>query len=253
MHSSAIEMRSPAVSSMSISRPPGWSATSWARRTRSSVVLPIAETTTTTSSPARRVRDDVIGDGPDAIGVGDRGAAELLNEETHGRQGYRRPAVTPRTDFAALYIQRPCRSADKRQRKKENAPGRARGVRGRGQAAQAAIRHDPQRRDRRRGLRGRIAASSTLGGDDKKDASTDDRRAAATTQPPTSRRRQDAADADDDRPDQDVHRDDLDDLRRHRRRARREERADRRDNFVFLAAGRLLRRAHVRTASSRTS
>ena len=30
--------------------------TSWARRSRSSVVLPMAETTTTTSSPARRVR-----------------------------------------------------------------------------------------------------------------------------------------------------------------------------------------------------
>ena len=57
MHSSAIEIRSPAVSSMSISRPPGaLGATSLARRTRSSVVLPIAETTTTTSSPLRRVR-----------------------------------------------------------------------------------------------------------------------------------------------------------------------------------------------------
>ena len=80
-----------------------------ARRTRSSVVLPIAETTTTTSLPARRVRTQVVGDGPDAIGVGDRGAAELLNEKTHGRQGYRRPRATLGTGFAALYIQRPCR------------------------------------------------------------------------------------------------------------------------------------------------
>ena len=56
MHSSDIEMRSPAVSSMSISRPPGCLVTSLASRIRSSVVLPIAETTTTTSFPARRVR-----------------------------------------------------------------------------------------------------------------------------------------------------------------------------------------------------
>ena len=56
MQSSAIEMRSPEVSSMSISRAVGSPETSWARRSRSSVVLPMAETTTTTSSPARRVR-----------------------------------------------------------------------------------------------------------------------------------------------------------------------------------------------------
>ncbi len=49
MQRSAIEIRSPAVSSMSISRPLGTFETSWARRSRSSVVLPIAETTTTTS------------------------------------------------------------------------------------------------------------------------------------------------------------------------------------------------------------
>ena len=56
MHSSAAEMRSPEVSSMSISRAEGSPATSWARRSRSSVVLPMADTTTTTSLPARRVR-----------------------------------------------------------------------------------------------------------------------------------------------------------------------------------------------------
>ena len=82
MHSSAIEMRSPAVSSMSISRPSGCSATSWARRTRSSVVLPIAETTTTTVVAGPAGAGDVVGDGPDAIGVGDRRAAELLDEQS---------------------------------------------------------------------------------------------------------------------------------------------------------------------------
>jgi hypothetical protein len=52
--SSAIEMRSPAVSSMSSSRPGGSGLTWLARSISSSVVSPIAETTTTTSSPALR-------------------------------------------------------------------------------------------------------------------------------------------------------------------------------------------------------
>ena len=52
--SSAIEMRSPAVSSMSSSRPGGSGLTWWARSSSSSVVSPIAETTTTTSLPALR-------------------------------------------------------------------------------------------------------------------------------------------------------------------------------------------------------
>ena len=53
--SSAIEMRSPAVSSMSSSRGAGIGVTSWARSSSSSVVSPIAETATTTSLPALRV------------------------------------------------------------------------------------------------------------------------------------------------------------------------------------------------------
>src|SRR4051812_37069183 len=54
MASRAIEMRSPAVSSMSSSRPGGSGLTWLARSISSSVVSPIAETTTTTSSPALR-------------------------------------------------------------------------------------------------------------------------------------------------------------------------------------------------------
>ncbi len=50
--SSAIEMRSPAVSSMSSSRPAGSGDTCSARSISSSVVSPIADTTTTTSLPA---------------------------------------------------------------------------------------------------------------------------------------------------------------------------------------------------------
>ena len=50
-----MEMRSPAVSSMSSSRPGGLGLTSLARSSSSSVESPIAETTTTTSFPARFV------------------------------------------------------------------------------------------------------------------------------------------------------------------------------------------------------
>ena len=53
--SSAIEIRSPAVSSMSSSRAAGVGLTCSARSISSSVVSPIAETTTTTSSPFRLV------------------------------------------------------------------------------------------------------------------------------------------------------------------------------------------------------
>ena len=49
--STAIEMRSPAVSSMSSSRGCGCGVTCWARSIRSSVLSPMAETTTTTSWP----------------------------------------------------------------------------------------------------------------------------------------------------------------------------------------------------------
>jgi hypothetical protein len=52
--SSAIEIRSPAVSSMSNSRPGGRGLIWLARSISSSVVSPIAETTTTTSWPALR-------------------------------------------------------------------------------------------------------------------------------------------------------------------------------------------------------
>ena len=54
MASSDIEMRSPAVSSMSISRGGGSGETLLASAIRSSVESPMADTTTTTSFPARR-------------------------------------------------------------------------------------------------------------------------------------------------------------------------------------------------------
>ena len=57
--------------------------TSPARRKRSSVVLPMALTTTTTSSPASAGAGDVVSHGADAIGVSHRGAAELLDQQSH--------------------------------------------------------------------------------------------------------------------------------------------------------------------------
>ena len=93
MHSRAVALRSPAVMSMSISRPGRTLDTSPARRSSSSVSLPMALTTTTTSSPRRWVRGDVVGDLADALGVGDGGAAELLDDEGHGPSRYRRPPI----------------------------------------------------------------------------------------------------------------------------------------------------------------
>ena len=50
--SSAIEIRSPAVSNISSSRPPGIGVTAFAKSINSSVVSPIALTTTTTWLPS---------------------------------------------------------------------------------------------------------------------------------------------------------------------------------------------------------
>ena len=55
MHSSAIDTRSPVVSSMSSSRPGCVDDTELASAIRLSVALPIADTTTTTSLPCRLV------------------------------------------------------------------------------------------------------------------------------------------------------------------------------------------------------
>ena len=88
--SSAIEMRSPAVSSMSISRPPGRSRDVVGEADE--IVGRLAhrrdDDDDVVARPARP--HDVIGHGTDAIRVGDRRPAELLHEERHGRQGYRR-------------------------------------------------------------------------------------------------------------------------------------------------------------------
>ena len=97
--SSAIEIRSPAVSSMSSSRAGGSGVTSLARSSSSSVLSPIAETTTTTSCPARLALDDPLGHPLDAGGVGEGGAAVLLHDNAHNNfltGTTTRPAGLPR-------------------------------------------------------------------------------------------------------------------------------------------------------------
>ena len=82
---SAIEIRSPAVSSMSSSRAGGSGLTSPARSSSSSVLSPIADTATTTSWPCflawtMRWATRLI-----AVGVGQGGAAVLLHDNAHGQ------------------------------------------------------------------------------------------------------------------------------------------------------------------------
>ena len=81
--SSAIEMRSPAVRSMSSSRPGGIGDTCSARSISSSVVSPMADTTTQTSWPGLAGFDDASRDSLDAGGIRDAGAAVLLDDESH--------------------------------------------------------------------------------------------------------------------------------------------------------------------------
>jgi hypothetical protein len=84
--SSDMEMRSPAVSRMSSSRSGGRSLIRAAIVTRSSVVLPMAETTTTVWLPSRWVRATRSATGTlHAIDVADRGPAVLLDHDAHGR------------------------------------------------------------------------------------------------------------------------------------------------------------------------
>ena len=88
MHSSAVALRSPAVISMSISRPGRVSLTSDGQAQQLVGLLAHgADDDDDVVAPALGARD-VIGHRPHAIGVGDRGATELLDDESHGRGGY---------------------------------------------------------------------------------------------------------------------------------------------------------------------
>ena len=87
MHSSAMLIRSPAVSSMSISRPAGRLDTSSARRISSSVRLAHGRDDDDHVVALAAGPGDVVGHGPDPVGVGHRGAAELLDDEGHQARG----------------------------------------------------------------------------------------------------------------------------------------------------------------------
>ena len=123
MHNSDIEMRSPAVSSMSISRPPGCVATS--SREADEVVGGLAHRrdhdhdVVAAAAGAR----DVIGDGPDAVGIRDRGSAELLDDDARASNGTSgRLRLDGRERFrtrSRYYSVRPVTRADKRARQKE--------------------------------------------------------------------------------------------------------------------------------------
>ena len=83
---SAQEIRSPVESSMSISRAAGVSDTSWAMPTRSSVVLPRAESTATTRLPSSRAATIRRAARLMSSGSGNGGAAELHHHCLAGRR-----------------------------------------------------------------------------------------------------------------------------------------------------------------------
>ena len=108
---SAQEMRSPVDSSMSISRGSGASETSSAIAISSSVVLPRADSTATTRWPGFALVDDAPRGALDALGVGDRGAAELHHDQAgHAAQDIgRRARCDPELQRAAAG-EAPCRA-----------------------------------------------------------------------------------------------------------------------------------------------
>ena len=77
------EMTSPVDSSMSISRASGRAVICPASSMSSSVVSPMAETTTTMRFPAAAALRHPLGDGFDAIGILDGASSVLLDDERH--------------------------------------------------------------------------------------------------------------------------------------------------------------------------
>ena len=79
----AIEIRSPADSSMSSSRRCGFGDTFFAIASSSSVVSPIAETTTTDVVSLRARPHDALRHTPELVDVGDAAAAASLDDDRH--------------------------------------------------------------------------------------------------------------------------------------------------------------------------
>ena len=188
--------------------------------------------------------------------VGDRGPAELLHEQPTASQATgdaRRPRRDSRPVHSAAVP-----SADKRQRKKENARLRRRGARGAPRSAEAQSRRSATRRSQSASSSIVIVLVHLLGGDNKKSAPTPDdvdddgndsvatlAAGCVNTVPNRGDEARTSRRPDDHRSEQDVHRDDLDDVRRHHDRARREERAEERQQLRVPRAAGLLRRAEM--------
>ena len=77
---------------MSISRGSGVGGDLSGEREEAVVVLPMAETTTTTLIARRAGARHAARDVPDLLGVGDRGAAVFLDDQRHGSPN---PITTP--------------------------------------------------------------------------------------------------------------------------------------------------------------
>ena len=149
MHSSAIEMRSPAVSSMSISRPPGCSATSLARRTGRRSSCP---------SPRRRRRRRRRPGGCGRRGRRRPGCDRDRRprcRRTSGRADPRLIKATggpagPRTSFRAAPVRSPrlCRAPTNEHAQKENARAKRSEAREAAQKREQRKSHGPRRRRR---------------------------------------------------------------------------------------------------------
>ena len=222
-------MRSPAVRSMSISRPPGWSGD----------VVGEAHEVVGGLAHRRDDDDDVVarrgGCGRrDRPRPGcDRGRRPRCRRtsarEAHGHQGYRRAPASHERIPARRYIQRPMPSADKRATQEGERP------RTRARQREAALKQ--QEAQPRRSATSAIVAAvfvgrdrdpdCVTGGKEQEEGGVDDhdrrpRRRPAVAYPTgcvatvaeARRSRQAQGAADDDRPDQDLHRDYHDDLRR---------------------------------------
>ena len=88
---------------------------------------------------------DVLGDGTDAVGVGDRRAAELLHEQAHDRRSYRRTLPILRREIRASVDSAAVPKATKRERQRQNRDARREAMQ-EAEKRTAAEPHRPQPR-----------------------------------------------------------------------------------------------------------
>ena len=189
---------------------------------------------------------DVIGDGPDAVGIGDRGAAELLDEQAHGTPMV--PRCRPRS-FVRILPSVDCPAvpkATKRERQRQNKEVR-----------RAAMQEAEKRRKRNRTIRNLVLLLIPLAiifvilqltnSDDSSDTKSSsvvgaDKLRQPRRGSPTTTQTLPASPPMHDRHDEAVHGGDAHELRRRRRSRSTHKHAPKTVNsFVFLAE-RVLRR-----------